>query len=79
MDYNYVRMRNALKDGDLSKANEYKLLYEAGKTKKRVCSVMDYCIVILLCVSMLLGAYILHSEQKTAEMKNEVISTEVTK
>ena len=36
MDYNYVRMRKALKDGDLAKADEYKLLYEAGKVKKRV-------------------------------------------
>ena len=33
MDYNYVRMRNALKDGDLAKAYEYMLLYESGKVK----------------------------------------------
>ena len=77
MDYNYVRMRKALKDGDLSKANEYKLLYESGKVKKRVLSVLDYAIAILLLISVLLGVYILHSENKTAKMQNETIKTEV--
>lgn len=77
MDYNYVRMRKALKDGDLSKANEYKLLYESGKVKKRVLSVLDYAIAILLLISVLLGVYILHSENKTAKMQNETVKTEV--
>ena len=77
MDYNYVRMRNALKDGDLAKANEYKLLYEAGKVKKRVLTVLDYAIAILLLISVLLGIYILHSEDKTAKMQNETVKTEV--
>ena len=77
MDYNYVRMRKALKDGDLSKANEYKLLYESGKVKKRVLSVLDYAIAILLLISVLLGIYILHSENKTAKMQNETVKTEV--
>lgn len=77
MDYNYVRMRNALKDGDLAKANEYKLLYESGKVKKRVLSVLDYAIAILLLISVLLGIYILHSEDKTAKMQNETVKTEV--
>lgn len=77
MDYNYVRMRKALKDGDLSKANEYKLLYESGKVKKRVLSVLDYAIAILLLISVLLGIYILHSEDKTAKMQNETVKTEV--
>ena len=79
MDYNYVRMRNALKDGDLAKANEYKLLYESGKVKKRVLSVLDYAIAILLLISVLLGVYILHSENKTAKMQNETVKTEVAK
>lgn len=79
MDYNYVRMRNALKDGDLAKANEYKLLYESGKVKKRVLSVLDYAIAILLLISVLLGIYILHSEDKTAKMQNETVKTEVAK
>ena len=77
MDYNYVRMRKALKDGDLSKANEYKLLYESGEVKKRVLSVLDYAIAILLLISVLLGIYILHSEDKTAKMQNETVKTEV--
>ena len=77
MDYNYVRMRNALKDGDLAKANEYKLLYESGKVKKRVLSVLDYAIAILLLISVLLGIYILHSEDKTAKIQNETVKTEV--
>ena len=79
MDYNYVRMRKALKDGDLAKADEYKLLYEAGKVKKRVLSVLDYAIAILLLISVLLGIYILHSEDKTAKMQNETVKTEVAK
>ena len=79
MDYNYVRIRNALKDGDLAKANEYKLLYESGKVKKRVLSVLDYAIAILLLISVLLGIYILHSEDKTAKMQNETVKTEVAK
>ena len=79
MDYNYVRMRKALKDGDLAKADEYKLLYEAGKVKKRVLSVLDYAIAILLLISVLLGIYILHSEDKTAKMQNETVKTDVAK
>lgn len=77
MDYNYVRMRKALKDGDLEKANEYKLLYESERVKKRVLSVLDYAIAILLLISVLLGIYILHSEDKTAKIQNETVKTEV--
>ena len=77
MDDNYVRMRKALKDGDLATADEYKLLYEAGKVKKRVLSVLDYAIAILLLISVLLGIYILHSEDKTAKIQNETVKTEV--
>ena len=72
MDYNYVRMRNALKNGELEKAEEYKLLYEGAKTKKRKISVLDYTIVLLLSVTVLLGVYILHSQVKLAENNNEV-------
>lgn len=77
MDYNYVRMRNALKNGELEKAEEYKLLYEGAKTKKRKISVLDYTIVLLLSVTVLLGVYILHSQVKLAENNNEV-TQEVT-
>ena len=79
MDYNYVRMRKALKDGELAKANEYKLLYESGKVKKRVLSVLDYAIAILLLISVLLGIYILHSEDMSAKLQNETVNTEVAK
>lgn len=70
MDYNYIRMRNALKLGDLEKAEEYKLLYESGKVKKSSVSVIDYVIAILVSVAVLLGIYILHSEQKVSESQN---------
>ncbi len=79
MDYNYVRMRNALKDGDMAAAEEYKLLYEAGKAKKKRFSVLDYTIGSLLLLSVLLGIYILHWEQKAAETQNVVTQTEVAK
>ena len=69
MDYNYVRMRNALRDGDLAKAEEYKLLYEGKKKKTRKFSALDYTILLLLCVSVLLGVYILHSQTKMEESK----------
>ncbi len=76
MDYNYVRMRNALKNGDFAEAEEYKLLYETGKVKRKAFSALDYVVAILVAVSVLLGAYILHCEIKSAE--NTVI-TEVAK
>ena len=78
MDYNYVRMRNALSKGDYTKAEEYKLLYEAGKIQKRSLGLLYYVIAILLCVSVLLGVYILHSEQKVTE-NTTVSETEVVK
>ena len=78
MDYNYVRMRNALSKGDYTKAEEYKLLYEAGKIQKRSLGLLNYVIAILLCVSVLLGEYILHSEQKVTE-NTTVSETEVVK
>ncbi len=62
MDYNYVRMRDALKRGDLQKAEEYKLLYETGKSRKKSFAVIDCAIILLLSVTVLLGIYILHSE-----------------
>ena len=81
MDYNYVRMRDALKSGDLAKAEEYKLLYEAGKIKRKSFSVLDYAIVILLSVTVLLGIYILHSESPLAGYQNiddgAVVTSEV--
>ncbi|MBR0360438.1 MAG: hypothetical protein IIX21_04930 [Clostridia bacterium] len=69
MDYNYVRMRDALKSGNLEKAEEYKLLYEGAKEKKKNIPVLNYIIAILLCISVSLGAYILHSQERRTENK----------
>lgn len=77
MDYNYVRMRNALKNGELEEAEKYKLLYEGGKTKKKAFSILDYTVVLLLAVTVLLGVYILHSQAKLSE-NNNVVTNEVT-
>ena len=78
MDYNYIRMRNALKLGELEKAEEYKLLYESDKGKKPSVSVIDYVIAILVSVAVLLGIYILHSEQKISESQNIDTNTSVS-
>ena len=77
MDYNYVRMRDALKRGDLQKAEEYKLLYETGKARKKSFSLIDYTIILLLSVTVLLGIYILHSELQHSEnnANNDVTKT----
>lgn len=75
MDYNYVRMRNALHNEDFEAAENYKRLYESGKEKRRALLGIDYVIIILLSVSVLLGVYILRSEQirlETQTMVNEV-------
>lgn len=81
MDYNYVRMRNALKDGDLAKVEEYKKLYEEGndKDKERGFSALDCILAVLLSLSVLLGVYILHWEQKAAEYQTAFTHTEVMK
>ena len=67
MDYNYVRMRDALKRGDLQKVEEYKILYETGRVRKKSFSLIDYTIILLLSVTVLLGVYILHSELQHSE------------
>ncbi len=68
MDYNYVRMRNAVKNKDYEKAEYYRNLYESGKTKTKIISTLDIVIAILLSVSLLLGVYILYSETKQVEL-----------
>lgn len=70
MDYNYVRMRNAIKNGDTEKAEYYRLLYEKGHTSKFSINVLDCIIAILFTTSLLLGAYILYSEEESAKIKN---------
>lgn len=73
MDYNYVRMRNALKNGELEKAEEYKLLYEGKKNKKKSLSVLDYTIIFFLCIAVSLGVYILHSQSKITESNSATV------
>ncbi len=68
MDYNYVRMRNAVKDKDYEKAEHYRNLYELGKMKVKAMSPLNIVIAILLSVALLLGVYILYSETKQVEL-----------
>lgn len=74
MDYNYVRMRNALACGDYESAEHYRRLYETGTQKKSRFSVIDYVIVLLLAISILLGLYISYSELKAAEPLDAAVS-----
>ena len=53
MDYNYVRMRNALHNEDFEAAENYKRLYESGKEKRRALLGIDYVIIILFLISSL--------------------------
>ena len=72
MDYNYVRMRNELKNGDMTKAEECRLLYEGKKRERRLISRVDCVIIMLLTVSLILGMYILHSEQRASQPQNDL-------
>lgn len=74
MDYNYVRMRNAIKNNDLESAEHYRRLYESGIQKTSVFSVIDYVIALLLVMSILLGVYISYSEYKAVEPTGAVTS-----
>lgn len=67
MDYNYVRMRDALAAGDGERAEHYRALYESGTEKSTVFSAVNCAIAILALVAVLLGFYISHSEKKLAE------------
>ena len=68
MDYNYVRMRNAIKESDYEKAQYYKDLYENGTNKTKAIPPINLFIAALLVLSVLLGIYILYSETKLAEL-----------
>lgn len=76
MDYNYVRMRNAIKNNDFESAEHYRRLYESGTQKTSLFSVIDYVIALLLVMSILLGVYISYSEHK-ASVPAEVTTSEV--
>ena len=68
MDYNYVRMRNAVKEKDYEKAEYYRNIYESGNIKEKTFSSLNIVIAILLVIFLLLGVYILHSESKQVEL-----------
>ncbi len=79
MDYNYVRMRNAIKNGDESAAAHYRHLYETGTEKTHAISALDWVIAILLVISLLLSVYILYSEQRISESDiNRTVLSETT-
>ena len=78
MDYNYVRMCNAIKENDYEKAQHYRNLYENGKNTSKTIPVIDVVIIALLILSVLLGAYLLYSETKLAELNVNINKIEAT-
>ena len=59
MDYNYVRMRNAEKEGDDALAMHYRRLYEKGIDIVREPKWLNYAIILLSVAAALLGVYII--------------------
>lgn len=57
MDYNYVRMRNALKDGDTESAEKYRRLYEKRLYKKEDTHRLNILLVVLFALAVALGIY----------------------
>ncbi|MBQ3426327.1 MAG: hypothetical protein IJH37_04165 [Clostridia bacterium] len=58
MDYNYIRMRNAIKAEDSAAAEKYRRLYEDRKKRhKRTWPAV--LIIVLLVIAAALGTYIL--------------------
>ena len=75
MDYNYVRMRNALKAGDSMNAERYRQLFEKRRYKKEETKGLNMLLVILAVFAVALGVYSVilmaqpgvHSEPQTTE------------
>ncbi len=57
MDYNYVRMRNALKAGDKDSAEHYRRLFEKRRYKKEDTKGLNILLVILSVFAVALGIY----------------------
>ena len=57
MDYNYVRMRNALKAGDKDNAEHYRRLFEKRRYKKEDTKGLNILLVILSVFAVVLGIY----------------------
>lgn len=60
MDYNYVRMRNAAKEGDYNMEAYYKKLYEEGIANEDNTRLLTIAIAVLSVLVVLLGAYIIY-------------------
>lgn len=58
MDYNYVRMRNAMKMGDYNMAEHYKALYKKGIVNEDNTRSLTIAICILAALVVMLGVYI---------------------
>ena len=58
MDYNYVRMRNALRDGDTVAAEKYRQLYEKRIYKKEDTRGLNILLAVLFVAAIALGIYI---------------------
>lgn len=57
MDYNYVRMRNALKAGDKDNAEHYRRLFEKRRYKKEDTKGLNILLIILSVFAVALGVY----------------------
>lgn len=59
MDYNYIRMRNAIKEGDNAAAEKYRRLYEERQKPQQKQFWPAVMLVVMLVVSAALGTFIL--------------------
>ena len=57
MDFNYVRMRNALKAGDKDNAEHYRRLFEKRRYKKEDTKGLNILLIILSVFAVALGVY----------------------
>ncbi len=57
MDYNYVRMRNALSSGDTKLAERYRKLYENGGAANGDSKALNIILAVLLFAAIALGIY----------------------
>lgn len=78
MDYNYIRMRNALKAGDTDTAEKYRRLYEARQKPqpKRLWPVI--VLSVLLVIAAALGTYILIIRGGEHAMTDPIVTEEPT-
>lgn len=70
MDYNYVRMRNAEKNGDSGMSAHYKKLYEKGIVNIDNTRSLTVVICILAVIVLALGAYIVYDLISSPEIEN---------